>query len=297
MVTWQGMGCGCNIFTEDTSGGVMCGGIAAVYHSRVYMEGGAKGGGRAFVDVVGEVFDGMEAVWHLQEAGTGAVDEFIDSSPWGNHGTGGDGTAGTCPTREEAIFCLYVQAFDGTNDLISFDPDTIGNNQDFAVSAWVRPDGFFAQRSWFTRGHESNPNKLVFSLGDSVMHHVHAIFAHNNDGTTDEFHAFSSTTLTQDQWYHIGVSWNTTDKRCKIYINGVLDATSESHSTKRLQPLQNEGYAGKINNSKSVEGGMIELRLHPEERDATWWAAEHDNWCDGDFVLVSERETPTVPLI
>jgi hypothetical protein len=63
-------------------------------------------------------------VWHLDESGSGAVGEFVDSTANNNDGTGGKGYSGYVPAQASAKIG-DGQTFDGVNDFI-----------DLAASGW-----------------------------------------------------------------------------------------------------------------------------------------------------------------
>ncbi|UCF61272.1 MAG: DUF2341 domain-containing protein, partial [Anaerolineaceae bacterium] len=63
-------------------------------------------------------------VWHLDESGNGTLNEFVDSTAYNNHGTGGKGYSGYVPTQGTGQIG-YGQTFDGANDFI-----------DMASSGW-----------------------------------------------------------------------------------------------------------------------------------------------------------------
>ncbi len=54
-------------------------------------------------------------VWHLDESGSGVLDEFVDSSGTGNHGQGGDGDSGKTPALTTNGQIGNAQDFDGTD--------------------------------------------------------------------------------------------------------------------------------------------------------------------------------------
>ena len=60
--------------------------------------------------------------------------------------------------------------------------------------------------------------------------------------------------------------------------------------------LGNQGFIGRYNDQSIFNGYVQDVRLHPETRDANWWKAEHDNYCDPDFLVVGDEETSTAPL-
>lgn len=303
--TFVGMGCGCNFLFEVGSGGALCGGAADVYCTGVTMEGGIVcGGASAYDDVVDEPFDGLCGCWHLQELGSGAANEYQDSSPKGLHGQGGDGTASMVPTREDAVFCLQSQAFDGSDDFIQFPPDDIGN-QSFSVSLWTKLEGFYKQASWFARGHDTTSgDKWVFNFSHSVMNHLMARY-NLTDGTSfTQFIGASRHVLQVNRWFHIAVNFDRDQGRSITFINGSADYTNDTTSTDALVSLTNDGFMGKSPQSgfffstglEGLNGNMLEVRLFPEAKDEVWFKAEYDNWCDPNFVLIGEEESVTAPI-
>jgi len=61
------MSCGCNVFNEYPSGGLIAGGSAVIYLETV--EGGCIAGGSARVEVYQDAYDGLEFILPLDESG------------------------------------------------------------------------------------------------------------------------------------------------------------------------------------------------------------------------------------
>jgi hypothetical protein len=91
----------------------------------------------------GAVFDAdYVGVWHLKETGNGSPNEYRDSSPYGNHGQGGQGASNATPARVGGKIG-YGQRWDSTTDNVS---DFIDVGQDgtlnvtgdkLTLEAWV----------------------------------------------------------------------------------------------------------------------------------------------------------------
>lgn len=273
--------CTCNAYLFSPSGGVTSGGDATVTSERI-GDGGAVIGGSALVDTP-YAFDGMEAVWLLDEAGDGTEDEYKDRTAHIYHGQGGGGESDYVPTQVSGLNCLYAQSFDGTDDFISLpDTDSIITSQAFTVSLWVKMDEIFKQRTFYSRGIEvaDGSSDWVLSFGHTWINHVWAQLQ-MSDGTIH--YCFSSTTLNLDKWYHIACSWNPTDG-LKTYIDGELDGTN-TDATGSTATLTNGSYHGKWNEGGFLLGTIQDVRLHPVERDAAWLKAEHDDYCGSLYTL------------
>lgn len=74
-------------------------------------------------------------VWHLKEVGTGAVDEYKDSTVNKRHGRGGSGTVANVPVKVAGKLG-DGQQFD-TTDIISFGVNPHTGNVPFTISAWL----------------------------------------------------------------------------------------------------------------------------------------------------------------
>lgn len=245
------------------------------------IEGGMVMGGSAATDS-NHVFHAYAGVWFLNESGNGTTDEFVDSSPLGLHGTGGYGEADYTPTQMEGINCDYCQYFDSVNDLISFPQDPLKNTNGFSVSFWTKIDTQFQQRAWYSRGIDTydGSSNWVFTIGHTYINHVW-VRVQMDDGTIHN--CASTNTLQLDKWYHVACSWHPSNG-LKTYINGVADGTN-TDATGTLMELTNDSEGGAWNGQSYCNGYLYDLRLHPEERSAAWFLAEHDDYCGGLYTI------------
>lgn len=271
------------------SGGVRCGGSADVSDS--IIRGGVVCGGSALVAIVQDPYDGLEAIWPLDEAGDGTSGEYKDRSRHQLHGTGGVQVS----ERIEGVYCLYAQQFteaeDGAGSYIVLPADDLPTEHEFTVSCWIRCDLQFAPRTFYSRGFEDeNGNQWQFSLGYGWINHVvAAIQVVNSDGELVTYEAYSDSPLEVDRCYHVAATWQPgVGLRC--YVNGVAGDLFEVPETATAESTAG-GYFGRWNGGSYPTGMLQEVRLHPCVRSAEWLLAEYHNFCDPSFYSVGEEES------
>jgi|GEM_PF-4318037 len=282
-------GCGsCNVIRLPASGGVVVGGSATVTDSIV--GGGVVCGGSALVEIRQDPYDGLEAVWPLDEVGSGVEGEYKDRSRHQLHGTGGL----QVPERIEGVYCLGAQQFtegeDGSGSYITLPADDLPTDHEFSVSCWIRCDLQYSPRTFYSRGFEDEAgNQWQFSLGYGWINHVvAAIQVINSDGELVTYEAFSNTTLELERNYHVAATWQPgVGLRC--FVNGVAGDLYEVPETATAEST-NGGYFGRWNMASYPTGMLQEVRLHPCVRSADWLLAEYHNFCDSSFYSVSTEE-------
>lgn len=260
---------------------------------RVSDVGGVAISGSAFVDVVADPWDGMVCVLPLNEIGDGTEDEFLDRTRNHFDGTGGKILAedeevdtSLVPTIDAGVFCQPSQHFDGRQS-IHIEPDNLSDNQGFTASLWAKFETFYKTRTFYSRGFNDGTNTYVVALGHSFLNTLAVqvnVVAEN--GTISEKLMFGSTTLVQDAWNHVAVTYDQSDIR--LFVNGVAVGTLATSGT--LLPLENECFLGQLNGAQNLEGNLQELHVFPEAKSANYLKAEYDAFC-ADFVEV-EAETP-----
>ncbi|WDI41817.1 LamG domain-containing protein [Bremerella sp. P1] len=269
--------CSCNQFTETTSGGVKAGGSASV--SDTVVRGGVVLGGSALVAVPSQDGDGYIFVYPLDAQYDGTSGEVDDVA------SGLDGTAGGLeyPTLDDGVYCLGSNNF-ADNEYISLPADNLSGNS-FSVSAWVKINGYYRERVWYSRGFNTvGGDQWSIRFGHSVINNVWAS-VQTADG---EFHCFSSGTMQRERWYHVACSFD--GSSLKVYINGVLGGTTAV--TGSLVALGNTSYIARYNNGIGLnDGNLQELRMVPDAKPAAWFLAEYENFCASGWYLVSPTET------
>lgn len=255
--------------------------------------GGVVAGGSAIVEIAGDPWDGMAAIWPLNELGDGTEDEFEDRSRNELHGRGGNGAdIALVPLKDQGVFCQPSQHFD-SRQFITLPPDHVGMSQGFTVSLWARIESFYQQRIFFSRGHTTpEGDEYCFTLGHSFLNQVMAsVQTLSLNGTKTIYTAYGSTMLVQNQFYHFAASWEP-GTGLNLYVNGVIQGT-KAVSDVLLQPLTNENFMSRWNSGGYITGNMQDVRFHPQVRSAAWLLAEFQNYCQNGFFVVSGEGTPT----
>jgi len=268
--------CPCNTYSEIATGGCSLSGSAV--ESVDQIGGGLLCGSSAVAWVTGEgrAFDGLAAMWSLQETSTGSADEFIDRAG-SLHGTGGGGDTSFLPSVADGVFCLNSQSFEN-RDFINFPKDTIIG--DFSISMWVKKNNNrFGEQVFFSRGQVSSGHDYSMTIGTSYIGNLMARLQ-TSDGV---FLAFSAGKLSQDRWYHVAASWDQT--MLTVYIDGSEAGSVATTGTAMPYLSGNNAFAGRWNNGSGFTGNLQEIRFFHESKDADYWDAEHSNFCSAGFVL------------
>lgn len=233
------MFCRCNEIRISMSGGLKAGGSAPV--ADTIIRGGVICGGSATVDVVQDPYDGLEAIWPLDESGNGTPDEYQDRSCHQFHGTGGL----KYPSVTDGVWCQPAQDFqegNGDGEYITLPPDGIRPNQAFSVSAWLKLETRFKPRVIYSRGFDDvDGSRWVFTLGYGWANHLTATI----QTSAKDYTAFSDTTLDRDRWYHVACVFRPS-VGLRLYVNGVQSRLWAVPEAATLT-LNNGGYVGRHN--------------------------------------------------
>jgi len=164
--------------------------------------------------------DSPVAYWRLGEA-SGTT--MVDSS-----GNGRDGTYTNSPTlgvtgliAGDSDTCVD---FDGTNVGNAGD-DAAWDSTEVTVEAWINAD--VSQKMIVTRWANSNLGECwaldTFGAGGKAR-----FYGSNTSGSSVV--ATGSTTLSTGTTYHVAGTYNSSDKKFRVYVNGSLEGTSSALS-------------------------------------------------------------------
>jgi len=268
--------CSCFSIDIDGTGGAIAGGVADVVGPELITGGCIAGGCGADIDIVDRPYDGLEAIYPLNESGSGVADEFKDRTTHLLHGQGGDGTATQVPTQDDGIFCQCSQLMAG-RQFIKFAEDSIPITQDCALSGWAKITSFGKERSLFTRGVAT----AAFSLQHNFFNGVQAIV--NTD--VAEYQGFGETIPTLEKWTHFSASLD--GGNLNVFLDGVLEESLPVVESSTVS-YQGGNYAGKYESAGFPVGNLQELRVFPDKRDANWFKAERDNFCSAGFFVIGD---------
>lgn len=267
--------CICNPTYVDALGGMSAGGSAVVVCTGHIIEGGIKPSGSANVDVLQDTYDGMSALWPLDETSS----PYLDLSRKGL-----DGTARLAPTRVDGVMCHYAQYFNEGS--IYCDNDDLRGP--YSCSMWLNITDELDSKTLFSRATE---RESVTQIGYTILRQVY-LDQTTIDGDESISVAAFSNMLSQDRWYHIAVEWDGTEAR--VYVDGVLSGTSNTTGYTSVGTPTKIGI-GELQTSSQPDASLQEIHLFPEVKGTDYWKVEHDNACLAGFFIDGPVEdlTPT----
>jgi parallel beta-helix repeat protein len=157
-------------------------------------------------------FDNLSALGEGYSASDSTVK---DLSQAGNDGTTKNGLGASVVAGRHGS----ALDFDGTDDYVEVpDSSSLDLTDNFAVEAWIRPEGFNVLAGIVSKYHTLSSHGFVFRLGPTTPYN------------RIDFCGFEgSVNLTAGNWYHVvGVMDSGTTK---IYINGELDSSGSPSYT------------------------------------------------------------------
>ncbi|UCH89237.1 MAG: DUF2341 domain-containing protein [Thermoplasmata archaeon] len=220
---------------------------------------------------------GHVGVWHLDETGTGAADEFDDSTSYDNDGRGGSGNSNQVPTNTDAKIGKG-QFFDGFNDYINCGSDSSVDITGKAITleAWItwQDDtedlrGPLSHSGWVASYRllvSKNSQKLSFQLPG------------------DTYNLQSTTLLSADSWYHITAVYN--GDKMNNYIDSLKDTSEMSKSDDVESEATAELWIGHGDDeygqawSYPWNGSLDEVRVSKVARSWDWINASYNNQYD-----------------
>jgi hypothetical protein len=225
-------------------------------------------------------------VWHLGETGNGTVDEYRDSSLYGNHGQGGEGDPLFVPTRVTGPLGFgYGQHFDNSDtkyDLIDCGDDAtldITGNQ-ITLEAWIQHNisapsagnhGFLNHKGF------ENGYRLLFPNQAAVP----PAMEFQLPGRTHTLQTANG--ISAGTWHHIAATYDGATMR--VYVDGVNDPADQLAKSSNILPSLAEqdfwiGHADQPQEkvwSWEWDGDIDEVRISRVARSADWIATNYDN--------------------
>lgn len=191
------------------------------------------------------------------DEGTGQI--VNDASGHDNHGTRGssaaaDGADGTFTT---GIAGGALQ-FDGNNDRLEIpDSPTLDPAGSFTIELWARRSG-----STGTLVAKGNSGTRTFRVRITSSSHVEFLWE-RADGTDQE--TVASGAASGNGWHHIACVYDQTASQNRIYVDGVLRASSTASGTAatNTSPLIVGAHQSGTSRTGFLNGAVDLLRIHP----------------------------------
>jgi hypothetical protein len=147
--------------------------------------------------------------------------------------------------------------FNGTNSYILLPRNTLRFTNSFSVSLWV----YSTANQTGNKGLFSDyyyPGDLGYTVYVTTQNKIEVFFK-GSYSTNNNFTSNSS--LSNNQWNNIVISWDKTNTQWKIYINGVLDYTYTNGNAMVVQyqtdVYENRTNIGAINSASSFAGNIF----------------------------------------
>ncbi|MBI1908578.1 MAG: laminin G domain-containing protein [Deltaproteobacteria bacterium] len=181
------------------------------------------------------VMDGLVGWWRFDE-GTGFT--AIDSSGNGNNGTLVPTENHRSPGRVAGGVSGEALQFDGVDDYVDGDSIApLAGNQSITMEAWARPNSGFSGsngRTLMSLGTEKGRHLTIRAFSDPGWSFSRCSGGPSrwtvgaDDNGIDMWHcgALSSATIT-GSWYHVVASYDSSSQIVKLYVNGLLQTTTQ----------------------------------------------------------------------
>jgi len=223
--------------------------------------------------------DDYEAVLHLQESGTGSIDdEYQDATANDHDGTGGGlagggATPARTPSRTAGKFGFAQDFDDASQQIIRLDPVTDAAWTAVTVEAWVYPhdngDDRLFGKSWGTgTGDNTWLLRKTGGTGGTRMR------TNSNTNT-----GYDPATLATNTWQHLAVTWDASTNELIVFLDGVEQGTTTlAGATMYTTPTVAEPSIGNTTTlNRGFDGLLQEARVSKVARTPGWLATQFLN--------------------
>ncbi len=210
-------------------------------------------------------------VWHLKESGTGAINEYIDSSQFSNHGQGGLGNVTYVPNRTAGPIGFGQDFSDHFIDCGNHTSLDITGNQ-ITMQLWMN---FPSTHPWmgpFNHKGFYDGYRLIMSVNSQYLRF---------QLPGDESDLQTSQMISPNTWHHVVATYN--GNLMKIYIDGIPDPANLSKINNIESALPYPFRIGHADHPEGVAwtypwlGQIDEVRISTVARSANWIATEYNN--------------------
>jgi hypothetical protein len=226
-----------------------------------------------------------KGVWHLNESGNGATDEFSESTSNGNDGTGGGGTASKTPAQVDGQMGKG-QHGDGTDDYIDCATSSdyhFNRNDTYSISMWVDFDVLGAYEMLLSRIMDDGSTYAgwaIYKRDDNKLE-----WQNIYHWSTDRLAVYTRRDNLFSSWHHVVTTYNGNGDATgvKIYVDGVneqLDIrydtlTSDLSDTGRPLMLTGREVGGAQWNP--LDGKIDEVRITNDVKPLDLILTEYNN--------------------
>jgi hypothetical protein len=248
-----------------------------------------RGGG---VNISGQTSDaltkGLVGYWKMDEATwSGTLNEVVDSSGIGNHGTAQGATGGKAyPTGGKFGNGGY---FDGVDDYVSTSTTHVGQTPGFTISAWYKTTVNNSNtKTIYSEGNTGNDSPKVELF---VMDNV-AYFQYRDNSNNQAEASYSNSGLVYDgNWHHI-VAVNYASNKSVLYYDGLLVSTSTANVSGVSLNSSAIGAIMRTTTTHNFSGSVDDVRVYNRTLSQVevsqlynwapgpvgWWKMDEGSW-------------------
>jgi hypothetical protein len=233
------------------------------------------------------------AVWHLNESGSGAVDEYKDSTSNNIDGQGGSGNPANVPIQTSGKIG-FGQYFDGYRDYINVSKMDPKNYENFTISAWYKSNASTTSDDQyiFNQLESSTGPGIIVSITEDGGEVDHLRLVINNN--TKDVKRYYGTTDVVDQTYH-HITMVRYNGQIILYVDGIVELNvPDTHANEIINvdaikgpyigdwPIQNE----------CINGTVDEIHFSNDLRSGDWITTEYNNQNDtNSFYTIYDEES------
>ena len=231
-----------------------------------------------------------QAVWHLDEAGTGSAGDYKDSTS--------NGINSATTSSEPAVIAGTIgnaQSFNGSSSIINLASSSLNITGALTISAWVNEavqvltDAPVFRRGAANGGYTNDQYYLGATTNGHLMMRL------SNGSTFLTAGSFvSKTLLATSTWYYITGTYDGNGTSL-IYVNGALADSAVTSSFSMNSASNNQGVAmgGGGTGSYWWNGSIDEVRVSNIARSSGWIATSYNNQSSpSSFYSVGAATTP-----
>ena len=216
----------------------------------------------------------LVAYWKLDE-NTGIYAN--DSSGYNNNGTLFNAVNWTTGKNYQTPYALK---FDGVNQYVNIsNSSSLNLTSGLTISTWINPSNFASGQRVIQK---SNYNFILYAST------ANTVTAYITDNATNAITATAITTCSNSVWCHVVMTFTQNDS-LKIYINGVISATTPTTNNNTIRSVSTDLVnIGRDTSGASYFNGTIdEVKIWNRTLSATEIMSEYMNYCPMNPIGIS----------
>lgn len=174
-----------------------------------------------------------------------------------------NGTANNGVTFFKEGIC-YVASFDGNNDYIQTNNFATSLTDDFTVSLWINLSSAQTYKRLFELG-DSNDDRAVLSMDGTVGTKLSVLVEMGSSSSATD----GTTAINNDTWHHVVFTWDESESKSNVYLNGNLEITNASGAGD-VGSLVDKFFTVGTGDSNYLNGDITGFAIFDEIKNSSW---------------------------